>query len=235
MTFARLSPVCNASGDKYTSYAGRGKKDEQGRIQCPVCGKLVKLVKRASDRHASHIPHHHDQRGVSKSNGSKFPAFPGRRIEGKATVVAHSPSLDAAKSAMTDEQLAVELAEANSEPGTSTWPYLSQSERLEWLKVAEKARRLLSKAGPQQAAPVPPQKPELRVGQIWRTRGGARWGGFIARIEAETTSREYPFLCVTDHYRWTVTEDGRYWNNGVNAPDDLIELISDVPQKGGEA
>lgn len=89
---------------------------------------------------------------------------------------------------------------------------------------------------PQQAAPATPQKPELRVGQIWRTRGGACRGGFIARIEAKTTNPKYPFLCVTDdHYRWTVTEDGRYWNNGVNATEDLIELISDVPQEGGEA
>ena len=80
---------------------------------------------------------------------------------------------------------------------------------------------------PQQ--PVPSQKPELRVGQVWRTRGGRK-----AKIESKTTNPKYPFLCVTDdNYTWTGTEDGMYWNNGVNTPDDLIELISDVPQEGG--
>lgn len=109
-----------------------------------------------------------------------------------------------------------------------------------WLneRTAATVYRLMLAAAPkapQQAEPAPPQKPKLRVGQVWLTRGGAGWDGFIARIEAKTTNPKYPFRCVTDeHYQWTVTEDGMYWNTGVNAVEDLFELISDV-QEGGEA
>lgn len=85
-------------------------------------------------------------------------------------------------------------------------------------------------AAPQQTAPVPPQKPELRVGQVWRTRGGG-----VAEIESETTSGPYPFQCVSGESEWTVTKDGNYYLKAGDTPDDLIKLISDVPQKGGEA
>ena len=77
---------------------------------------------------------------------------------------------------------------------------------------------------PQQ--PVPPQKPELRVGQVWQTRGGQR-----VIIKAEMTT--YPFRCVSGDYEWVVTKDGRF-STTAGTTNDLIELISDV-QKGGEA
>lgn len=59
---ARLQPVCEASGDKYTSYGGTGRKDAEHRLNCPVCGKLVKMRKQGLDRFPSTIPHHHRAR-----------------------------------------------------------------------------------------------------------------------------------------------------------------------------
>lgn len=59
---ARLKPVCTASGDKYTSYAGTGRKDAEHRLNCPACGKLVKMRKVGLDRFPSTIPHHHQER-----------------------------------------------------------------------------------------------------------------------------------------------------------------------------
>lgn len=56
----------------------------------------------------------------------------------------------------TDEALAEILAEANSEPGTSAWKYLSESERSEWLRVARVARSAL-------AAPQAPAAPAVDV------------------------------------------------------------------------
>lgn len=87
-------------------------------------------------------------------------------------------------------------------------------------------------AAPQQAAPVPPQKPELRVGQVWLTRCGA-----VAKIESESEkpNAPYPFLCVAGDDKWAVTEDGRYYSRNTDSHADLIELIRDVPQEGGEA
>lgn len=86
---------------------------------------------------------------------------------------------------------------------------------------------------PQQPAPVPPQKPKLRVGQVWRTRGGDVVE--VVEIKSKTTNPKYPFRCVLAGRTWTVTKDGRYYSEDVDSPDDLIELISDVPQEGGEA
>lgn len=84
---------------------------------------------------------------------------------------------------------------------------------------------------PKQEAPATPQKPELRVGQVWRTRGGD-----VAEIKSKTTSEIHPFRCVVDDddRSWTVTEDGMYWHIDASFSQDLIELITDV-QKGGEA
>ena len=60
--FARLQPVCEASGRNYTSYGGTGGKDAEHRLNCPVCGKLVKMRKQGLDRFPSTIPHHHRAR-----------------------------------------------------------------------------------------------------------------------------------------------------------------------------
>jgi hypothetical protein len=58
----RLQPVCEAGGDKYTEYyGGSDRKDEQHRIPCPVCRKIVKLKKQGLDRFPSTIPHHHKE------------------------------------------------------------------------------------------------------------------------------------------------------------------------------
>lgn len=104
-----------------------------------------------------------------------------------------------------------------------------------WLneRTAATVYRLMLAAAPkapQQAEPAPPQKPKLRVGQVWLTRGGA-----TAKIVRETPNAPYPFLCVSAEGRWTVTKDGRFDSEDVDAPDDLIKLLSDVPQEGGEA
>lgn len=81
---------------------------------------------------------------------------------------------------------------------------------------------------PQQCEPATPQKPELRVGQVWRTRGGG-----VAEIVDETKKPPHPFwcVCVSGDDQWTVTEAGRYYSKNTNSHDDLIKLISDVPQK----
>lgn len=84
---------------------------------------------------------------------------------------------------------------------------------------------------PQQAAPVPPQKPELRVGQVWRTRGGD-----VVEIKSEMENSPYPFVCGFPgqaRCKLTVTKNGTCYES-TQHPADLIELITDV-QEGGEA
>ena len=98
---------------------------------------------------------------------------------------------------------------------------------------ADQLRALLagSKA-PQQPASVPPQKPTLRVGQIWRTRGGD-----VVEIKSETENSPYPFVCGFPgqaRCKLTVTKNGTCYESAQH-PSDLFELISDVPQKGGVA
>lgn len=83
---------------------------------------------------------------------------------------------------------------------------------------------------PQQPAPAPPQKPELRVGQVWRTRGGG-----VVKIKFETRILEYPFMCESNEHSWSVTKRGMKWGDDMPDPEDLIKLISDVPQEGGGA
>lgn len=56
--YARLRPVCAASGRGITAFAS-GTKDAQNRAVCPMCGKLVKLRKQGLDKWPNTIPHHH--------------------------------------------------------------------------------------------------------------------------------------------------------------------------------
>lgn len=84
---------------------------------------------------------------------------------------------------------------------------------------------------PQQPAPATPQKPELRVGQVWRTRGG-----HVVEIVSETENSPRPFVCAIRGragYKFTVTKNGTCYESAQH-PSDLIELIPDV-QEGGEA
>lgn len=68
--YARLRPVCQASGVSFYDYAGTGRKDAQDRAPCPVCGKTVKLRKASGDRWPSMIPHHHASAGGEE--GGRF-------------------------------------------------------------------------------------------------------------------------------------------------------------------
>ena len=56
-----------------------------------------------------------------------------------------APALEApaAPAALDDEAFAKILADANCEPGTAAWQYLGQTERAEWLRVANVARQTL--------------------------------------------------------------------------------------------
>jgi len=56
---ARQWSVCPASGDRFTAYAGKDRKDDEGCVPCPVCRKVVKLRQQPGDRWPSTIPHHH--------------------------------------------------------------------------------------------------------------------------------------------------------------------------------
>lgn len=60
--YARLQPVCEASGRSYTCYGGTSRKDADGRMDCPGCGKRIKLRKQGLDRFPSTIPNHHTPR-----------------------------------------------------------------------------------------------------------------------------------------------------------------------------
>lgn len=115
-------------------------------------------------------------------------------------------------------------------------------ERSLFRKAGETIQRLLAEleavgAGgvqplaPQQATTVPPQKPKLRVGQIWRTRGGG-----VVEIVSERENSPRQFVCairVHARCKFTVTKNGTFYESAQH-PNDLIELISDA-QEGGEA
>ena len=81
------------------------------------------------------------------------------------------------------------------------------------------------KADLRAALEQPSQKPKLRVGQFWLMRGGV-----VVEIKSKTTNPYLPFRCVLAGRAWDVRADGRYCPD-FDTPYDLIELISDVPQK----
>lgn len=41
--YGKFPRPCNASGQRYTNYAGTGGPDDEQRMSCPECGKEVKL------------------------------------------------------------------------------------------------------------------------------------------------------------------------------------------------
>lgn len=43
MSFKSLRLMCFASGDNFYSYGVTTRPDDTGRVDCPSCGKLVKL------------------------------------------------------------------------------------------------------------------------------------------------------------------------------------------------
>lgn len=55
-----LAYRCHASGQEYTAYATNNNPDDTGRIVCPVCGKVVRLVPkhRAIKRGRTVLPAH---------------------------------------------------------------------------------------------------------------------------------------------------------------------------------
>lgn len=144
--------------------------------------------------------------------------------------------------ACNDEKDALETAEE----AEKDWPHMAPHRVMRLVDAAEldelrtENARLLAEleavgAGgvqplaPQQAAPVPPQKPELRAGQIWRTRGGD-----VVEVVGQKAGRPYPFRVSYLGRTWAVDKDGKRFAE-FESEADLIELISDVPQEGGEA
>jgi hypothetical protein len=61
-------------------------------------------------------------------------------------------------------------------------------------------------------------RPALRVGQVWRTREGEE-------VTLEETSLNYPFAGSNDT---TYTSSGFVWDDEIQDPRDLTELISDA-------
>lgn len=41
--YGKFHSSCPASGQRYTNYAGTGGPDDEQRMACPECGKVVKL------------------------------------------------------------------------------------------------------------------------------------------------------------------------------------------------
>lgn len=73
---------------------------------------------------------------------------------------------------------------------------------------------------PQPEAPKPAPKPELRVGQVWRTRLGE-----VVTIKSYYPDPYFPFH-GTNNERYTL--DGRFHYPGTDRRD-LVELITDTP------
>lgn len=68
--YARLQPVCEGSHRNFNEFWSRDKpgKDAENRIDCPACGKRVKLRKGSNERFPNTIPFHHIPQGaVSES------------------------------------------------------------------------------------------------------------------------------------------------------------------------
>lgn len=63
---------------------------------------------------------------------------------------------------------------------------------------------------------------EIKVGQVWRTRGGD-----TVSVRNEYSATIYPFRLDNGE---TVTKEGRYYNPYEESELDLVELVSEAPE-----
>ena len=67
-------------------------------------------------------------------------------------------------------------------------------------------------------------KPEIKVGQVWRTRGGRE-----VNVPRFTKSDDYPVVCAYGEKEYVVSPSGK-WSSHVDSAFDLVELVQDAPE-----